>query len=201
MQYDWNQASVTRSEDGTETIIIPVTELKKDVEEIWEQKLYIYNLGNDSYEASLVEIYPDKKAQPDSHSIEGTNFTGIISIWDLKAGFVKSARFKDNHAVEEGIVEFLANSKYDKQSSAYLLYRMRRYWCRWWHCEWRPIKGCNYNSATISAFTSNNYIPSGSLSGGGGITAPTTTQIKQIWNPFESFEVILFFWQIIIFFY
>jgi hypothetical protein len=195
MKYDWNQASVTRSEDGTETIIIPVTELKKDVGEIWEQKLYIYNVGNDSYEASLVEIYPDKKAQPDSHSIESTNFTGIISIWDLKAGFVKSARFKDNHAVEEGIVEFLASNKSMTSKAPPIL-------CT--ECEDTGAGGGTVNggqlrdviitpqpsqhspviiyipSGTFSGgggSTPTGYIPHGGGGGGGGITAPTTVQI------------------------
>jgi hypothetical protein len=71
---------------------------------------------------------------------------------------------------------------------------MRRYWYGWWHSKWRLIKGCNYNSTTISAFTSNNlhskrlfkwwvrinptgYIPHGGGGGGGGSTAPTTVQI------------------------
>jgi hypothetical protein len=196
MQYDWNQARVTRSEDGTETIIIPVTELKKDVGEIWEQKLYIYNLGNDSYEASLVEIYPDKRAQPDSHSIEGTNFTGIISIWDLKAGFVKSARFKDNHAVEEGIVEFLASSKSMTSKAPPILCTE----CEDTGAGGGTVNGGQLRDVIITPQPSQHspviiYIPSGSFSGGGGstptgyiphgggggggggITAPTTVQI------------------------
>lgn len=111
VQYDWNQASVTTLEDGTETIIVPVIELKKDAREIWEQKLYIYMLGNEKYKSSLIEIYPDKNARSENQSLEGGNFKGIISIWDLKTGFVKSARFKDNYAVQNGIVEFLPNGR------------------------------------------------------------------------------------------
>ncbi|MCD0468094.1 hypothetical protein, partial [Flavobacterium sp. ENC] len=66
-----------------------------------------YKLPDGSYKASVVEIYPDKAAPQEDQSMEGGNFNGYISVWDLKKGFVKAAQFKNNHAVEDGIVEVL----------------------------------------------------------------------------------------------
>lgn len=105
--YDWPAAIVKQAEDGTEMIVIPIKELKIDQAEIWQQRLYLYKLPDGSYKASLVEIYPDKAAPPEDQSMEGGNFNGYISVWDLKKGFVKAAQFKNNHAVEDGIVEVL----------------------------------------------------------------------------------------------
>ncbi|TCN59433.1 hypothetical protein D0809_05930 [Flavobacterium circumlabens] len=105
--YEWPGAIVKQAEDGTEVIVIPIKELKIDDSEIWQQRLYLYKLPDGSYKASLVEIYPDKAAPQEDQSMEGGNFNGYISVWDLKKGFVKAAQFKDNHAVEDGIVEVL----------------------------------------------------------------------------------------------
>ncbi|MEO6177668.1 MAG: hypothetical protein ABIP27_21110 [Flavobacterium circumlabens] len=105
--YDWPGAIVKQAEDGTETIVVPIKELKINQSEIWQQRLYLYKLPDGSYKASLVEIYPDKAAPQEDQSMEGGNFNGYISVWDLKKGFVKAAQFKDNHAVEDGIVEVL----------------------------------------------------------------------------------------------
>ncbi|MRX39578.1 hypothetical protein GJU43_09845 [Flavobacterium sp. LC2016-23] len=105
--YDWPGAIVKQAEDGTETIVIPIKELKINQSEIWQQRLYLYKLPDGSYKASVVEIYPDKAAPQEDQSMEGGNFNGYISVWDLKKGFVKAAQFKNNHAVEDGIVEVL----------------------------------------------------------------------------------------------
>ncbi|QSB26574.1 hypothetical protein [Flavobacterium sp. CLA17] len=105
--YDWPGAIVKQAEDGTEMIVVPIKELKINQSEIWQQRLYLYKLPDGSYKASVVEIYPDKAAPQEDQSMEGGNFNGYISVWDLKKGFVKAAQFKDNHAVEDGIVEVL----------------------------------------------------------------------------------------------
>ncbi|MRX41945.1 hypothetical protein GJU43_21925 [Flavobacterium sp. LC2016-23] len=106
MQYEWNQASVTRSEDGTETIIVPVTELKKDQREFWEQKLYIYKSDEGRYSALLFEAYSNKDIKPESQSVEGGDFTGYMTVWDLKKGALRAAKFLNNQVVEEGVAAF-----------------------------------------------------------------------------------------------
>ncbi|RUT67952.1 hypothetical protein D0817_23755 [Flavobacterium cupreum] len=106
MQYNWNQASVTRSEDGTETIIVPVTELKKDQREFWEQKLYIYKSDEGRYSALLFEAYSNKDIKPESQSVDGGDFTGYMTVWDLKKGAVRAAKFLNNQVVEEGVAAF-----------------------------------------------------------------------------------------------
>ncbi|MCD0468073.1 hypothetical protein, partial [Flavobacterium sp. ENC] len=39
--YDWPGAIVKQAEDGTETIVIPIKELKTNQSEIWQQRLYL----------------------------------------------------------------------------------------------------------------------------------------------------------------
>ncbi|TCN57392.1 hypothetical protein D0809_12510 [Flavobacterium circumlabens] len=106
MHYEWNQASVTRSEDGTETIIVPVAERKKEQREYWEQKLYIYKSDEGRYSALLFEVYSNKDIKPESQSVDGGDFTGYMTVWDLKKGFVRGAKFLNNQVVEEGVAEF-----------------------------------------------------------------------------------------------
>lgn len=109
LNYDWNEANITKSEDGTETIIVPVIELKKDEREIWSQKLYIYKLEAGKYKALVFETYSNRNVELKSQTIEGGNFTGYMTVWDLKEGFVRAAKFVNNHVVEEGIAEFSNN--------------------------------------------------------------------------------------------
>jgi hypothetical protein len=111
LAYDWTQANITKSEDGTETIIVPIIKLKEDEKEIWSQKLYLYNSDLGNYKALLFEIYPDKDAPPSSQTIDGGDFNGYIATWDLKTGFVKASRFKYNQVVENGIVTVLWKDK------------------------------------------------------------------------------------------
>lgn len=106
LDYNWNDAQLTKSEDGTETIIVPVNELKKDQGDLWEQKLYIYKLDEDRYTALLFEAYSNKNIKPESQSVDGGDFTGYITVWDLKKGFVRGAKFLNNQVVEEGVAEF-----------------------------------------------------------------------------------------------
>ncbi|WP_281322894.1 hypothetical protein [Flavobacterium aestivum] len=110
-QYDWNQAKITKSQDGTETIIVPIIELKQDKKEIWEQKLYLYKLDTGNYKALLFEIYPDKNAEISSQTIDGGDFNGYITTWDIKTGFVRAAKFVDNQVVENGIAKPLSIDK------------------------------------------------------------------------------------------
>ncbi|WP_268845941.1 hypothetical protein [Flavobacterium aestivum] len=111
IEYDWSEASITKSVDGTQTIIVPVIESKKNADEIWSQELYIYKLGERNYKALLFEIYPDKDASSNSQSIDGGNFNGYMSTWDLKTGFVKAAKFVDNQVVENGIAQTKVTGK------------------------------------------------------------------------------------------
>ena len=107
LDYNWNDAQITKSEDGTETIIVPVNELKKDERDFWEQRLYIYKIGKEDYKALVYEIYTNKNVEPSSQSLDGGNFTGFISVWDLKTGFVRAARFENNQVIEIGNIEVI----------------------------------------------------------------------------------------------
>jgi hypothetical protein len=107
LEYDWNETVIQNSEDGTKVFIVPITEDKKDPEEIWEQKLYLYKTGEDNYKVLLFEIYPDNNVKISSQSINGGNFNGYMSTWDLKTGFVSAVKFVNNQVVENGIL--LAN--------------------------------------------------------------------------------------------
>lgn len=106
LDYNWNDAQLTKSEDGTETIIVPINELKKDQGDLWEQKLYIYKSDEGRYSSLLFEAYSNKNIKPESQSVDGGDFTGYITVWDLKKGFVRGAKFLNNQVVEEGVAEF-----------------------------------------------------------------------------------------------
>ncbi|KAF2517613.1 hypothetical protein EYY60_00345 [Flavobacterium zhairuonense] len=114
LKYNWNQARITSSEDGTETTIVPIIESKKDDREFWEQRLYIYKTGKDDYKALVYEIVTNKDVPLKSQSIDGGDFTGFISVWDLKTGFVRAARFENNQVIETGVVEVV---NYNKRNS------------------------------------------------------------------------------------
>jgi len=100
LNYNWNDAEITNSKDGTQTIIVPIIEARKDQTELWEQKLYIYKLAQNNYEAMIFEIYPDA----DNYSFDGPSFNGYIVGWDLKKGFVKTAKFENNRLIQNGVL-------------------------------------------------------------------------------------------------
>ncbi|KFF12587.1 hypothetical protein [Flavobacterium hydatis] len=120
LEYKWSEANITKSEDGTETIIVPVIELKEDKEEIWSQKLYLYKLDEGNFKALLFEIYPDKDVLASSQKIDGGDFNGYIATWDLKMGFVRASRFKNNQVVENGIVAVVSIDKKTGKAPAIL---------------------------------------------------------------------------------
>lgn len=107
LNYNWNDAEITNSKDGTQTIIVPIIEVKKDQTELWEQKLYIYKLSENNYEAMVFEIYPDA----DNSSINSPSFNGYIVGWDLKKGFVKTAKFENNRLIENGVLTLALKNK------------------------------------------------------------------------------------------
>ncbi|QOG01894.1 hypothetical protein [Flavobacterium sp. MDT1-60] len=118
LQYNWDEAKITNSEDGTETTIVPIIESKKDDREFWEQRLYIYKTGKEDYKALVYEIATNKYVPLSSHSIDGGNFTGFISVWDLKTGFVRAARFENNQVIETGVVEVIDYTKRNSTNKA-----------------------------------------------------------------------------------
>ncbi|GAA3776451.1 hypothetical protein [Flavobacterium ginsengiterrae] len=112
LDYDWNNAAITNSEDGTKTIIVPINEIKKDPIETWKQNLYIYKLSENNYEALLFEIYPDSKnTDPNSSLIDSGIFNGYITAWDLKKGFVKAALFENGTVAQNGSIKVYSKNK------------------------------------------------------------------------------------------
>ncbi|MBJ2124398.1 hypothetical protein [Flavobacterium sp. IB48] len=108
LDYKWNDAEIRNSKDGTKTIIVPVNEAKKDATELWEQKLYIYKLSENNYEALLFEIFPNGTSRsPEDLSIDSATFSGYIAAWDLKKGFVKTASFENGRLIENGTVKLV----------------------------------------------------------------------------------------------
>ncbi|EJG03324.1 hypothetical protein [Flavobacterium sp. F52] len=111
LDYNWNEAEIRNSQDGTKTIIVPVNEAKKDATELWEQKLYIYKLADNKYEAMIFEIFPNGASiAPEDLSIDSPTFNGYITAWDLKKGFVRTASFENGQLVENGKVKLILKS-------------------------------------------------------------------------------------------
>ncbi len=114
LNYDWAGAETKKAKDGTEITIVPVIERKKDQSKIWEQRLYIYKVGENDYTALLYEIYPDDKKNPaEQFSFDSGNFNGYITAWDLKNGFVKAAKFENDKIIENGFVELISKERLD----------------------------------------------------------------------------------------
>ncbi|MDN3674181.1 hypothetical protein QWY99_14050 [Flavobacterium branchiarum] len=116
LEYNWSQAKRTTSEDGTETIIVPIVERKRNASEIWKQNLYLYKISENNYEALIFEIFPDISSNNSSQSIDGGDFNGYISSWNLKNGFIKVAKFENNKVIQEGIVAMLSPVSNNEQS-------------------------------------------------------------------------------------
>ena len=117
LNYDWSGAETKMAKDGTEIIIVPVIEQKKDQSEIWEQRLYIYKGGGNDYKALLYEMYPDdRNLSAGNFSFDSGNFSGYIAGWDLKTGFVKAAKFVNDKTVENGFVDLISNERLDLAS-------------------------------------------------------------------------------------
>ncbi|RXM42996.1 hypothetical protein [Flavobacterium sp. YO64] len=110
LNYEWENAEIKETKDGAQLIVVPIAEAKKDESETWEQRLYIYKLNRNGYKALLYEFYPDKDTE-DIVSVESNGFNGYIAAWDLKSGFIKSAKFINDVAVENGEVEVLSKDK------------------------------------------------------------------------------------------
>lgn len=106
LNYQWTNAEINKAKDGTEFITVPISVAKKEANENWNQKLYIYKLDTDSYKALLYEFYPESQTNNDLD-----NFNGYISVWDLKQGFIKSAKFANNIIIENGVVAVLTNEQ------------------------------------------------------------------------------------------
>ncbi len=118
LDYQWDKAKDTRSDDGTKTIIVPVNEVKSDPRDFWEQRLYIYKTGKEDYKALLYEIYTNKYVARKNQSFDGGSFTGFVSVWDLKTGFVRAAKFENNKVVETGVVEVIDISQRNSTNRA-----------------------------------------------------------------------------------
>ncbi|WP_343617401.1 hypothetical protein [Flavobacterium sp.] len=108
LKYDWESAELKIGKDGTELIVVPIDETKKDKDENWEQKLYIYQVSKNDYKVLLYEFYPGNL---ENDSVDSKKFTGYIAAWDLKTGFVKSAKFVNNSIVENGVVKVLSEEQ------------------------------------------------------------------------------------------
>ncbi|MDN3675052.1 hypothetical protein QWY99_18620 [Flavobacterium branchiarum] len=78
--------------------------------------MYLYKTSENNYEALIFEIFPDKNSKNSSQSIDGGDFNGYISSWDLKNGFIKAAQFENNKIVQEGLIAMLSSANNNEQS-------------------------------------------------------------------------------------
>lgn len=108
LNYEWESAEIKGGGNGDQLIVVPIVETKKDPNEVWEQKLYIYKLSDNNYKALLYEFYPRDYV---IENVDSTKFNGYITTWDLKTGFVKSAKFVNDILIENGEVEVLSKDK------------------------------------------------------------------------------------------
>jgi len=100
IDYYWENATVVTLEDNTTAVAVPIKDTPEDPEYKGQKMLYLYP-SDSKYQSVIQEIFPDSKAEiDDSEKKEGfadlKSFSGFIITWDLKKGFIKGARFKND---------------------------------------------------------------------------------------------------------
>lgn len=105
IDYYWENASIIPLDDNLTAIAVPIKDTPEDPNYRGQKMLYLYP-SDSKYQSVIQEIFPDSEADiDDNQKREGfedlKSFSGYIITWDLKNGFVKGARFKNDTITEE----------------------------------------------------------------------------------------------------
>ncbi|WP_278022286.1 hypothetical protein [Flavobacterium ginsengisoli] len=105
LDYYWENAKVTKLEDSSTGIAVPVKD-NPEASEYKGQKMLYLRESDSKYQAILQEIFPESKEKiTDEQKKLGFGdlslFSGYIINWDLKDGFLKGARLKDGLVIAD----------------------------------------------------------------------------------------------------
>ncbi|WP_374174939.1 hypothetical protein [Flavobacterium tructae] len=97
--YNWNSAITEIFENGTEALVVPVTDNNLSDAYKGQKVLYLYPLENkNDFSATLYEILPlSESLEKIKSSADLVNFNGYIIAWDLERGFVNGAKFENSN--------------------------------------------------------------------------------------------------------
>ncbi|MBJ2125639.1 hypothetical protein [Flavobacterium sp. IB48] len=105
LDYYWENAKVTKLEDSSTGIAVPVKD-NPEASDYKGQKMLYLRESDSKYQAILQEIFPESKEKiTDEQKKLGFGdlslFSGYIINWDLKDGFLKGARLKDGLVIAD----------------------------------------------------------------------------------------------------
>jgi hypothetical protein len=93
--YHWDKASIFTFKNGYKVFTVPITERKQNPAYNGRRILYLYPWKNGKgFYATIFELIPTlEHLQANKGNIDLHKFTGFISTWDLKKGFVRGSKF------------------------------------------------------------------------------------------------------------
>lgn len=100
VNYHWDKASIFTFKNGYKVVTVPITEIKQNPAYRGRRILYLYPWKNGKgYYATIFELIPTlQHVLANKGSVDLKSFTGYISTWDLRNGFVRGAKFNDGVA-------------------------------------------------------------------------------------------------------
>ncbi len=99
INYHWEKASIFTFINGYKVITVPITEIKQNPTYRGRRILYLYPWKNrKGYYATVFELLPEfNHTQNNKGQIDLKTFSGLISTWDLKLGFIRGAYFTNGN--------------------------------------------------------------------------------------------------------
>jgi len=100
VKYHWEKASTFTFRNGYKVVTIPITEKFKNPAYYGRRVLYLYPWKNGKgYYATFFEFLPSlEHLSTNKGNIDLKTFSGYISTWDLKKGFIRGAKFNNGIA-------------------------------------------------------------------------------------------------------
>lgn len=100
VNYHWDRASIFTFKNGYKAVTVPITEKRQNPAYRGRRILYLYPWKNGKgYYATVFELMPSlQHVLTNKGNINLKTFTGYISTWDLRNGFVRGAKFTDGVA-------------------------------------------------------------------------------------------------------
>ncbi len=97
LQYHWEKAATFTFENGYKVVTVPITETNQNAAYTGRRILYLYPWKNGKgYYSTIWELIPElAHVQKRKGNMDLKTFSGFISTWDLKRGFVRGATFSN----------------------------------------------------------------------------------------------------------
>ena len=112
VNYHWDRASIFTFKNGYKAVTVPITERRQNPAYGGRRILYLYPWKNGKgYYATVFELIPSlQHVLTNKGNINLKTFSGYISTWDLRKGFVRGAKFTDGIAETNIQIEVKSSS-------------------------------------------------------------------------------------------